>query len=67
MDKLALLNEAVQSDAGKRLLVYMHDVMVETAAMANSNADWVKGMGMLISRIKMIEQDFKKELNKGRN
>lgn len=45
----------------------MQEVMVETAAAGKSNAEWVKGMGMLISRVKGIVQEFEKERNKGRN
>lgn len=66
-NRLALLNEAVQSEAGQRLLAYMQEVMVETAAAGKSNAEWVKGMGMLISCVKGIGQEFEKERNKGRN
>lgn len=66
-ERLAWLNEAVQSEHGKRLVAYMQDVMIETASFQNASAEWVKGMGILINRIKRIEQDFKKELEKGRN
>ena len=66
-NRLALLNEAVQSEAGQRLLAYMQEVMVETAAAGISNAEWLKAMGMLISRVKVIGQEYEKQLNKRRN
>ncbi len=60
------LREFLRSDKGRLLLCYLTDFMVETAAKANTNAEWVKGMGMLINHLNQVDSECRKlnELNR---
>ena len=46
--ELIELREFLRSDKGRLLLCYLTDFMVEVSNRSNSNAEWIKGMGMLI-------------------
>ena len=66
MTELIELREFLISDKGKLLLCYLTDFMVETSSKANANAEWIKGMGMLIKHLKEIDNTCQKlnELNR---
>lgn len=56
MKKLIELREFLSSDKGQVLLSYLTDFMVETSSKCNMNAEWIKGMGMLINHLKEIDK-----------
>ena len=66
MTDLVELREFLHSDKGRLLLCYLTDFMIETASKTNTNAEWVKGMGMLINCLKEIDEKCRKlnELNR---
>ena len=54
------LKEALESKSGEIILQAAQNRMVELSAIMNANAEWVKGMGMLIDYLnKAKEKDFK--------
>lgn len=55
MNDLIDLREFLRSEKGELLLGYLTDFMVETSVKTNANAEWVKGMGMLINHLKEID------------
>lgn len=65
-DNLARLNEAVTSPQGQEIINYMCEYMIDMASKSGANAEWIKGMGMLIFHVKDIEQQFLREINNGR-
>ena len=60
------LREFLNSDKGRLLLCYLTDFMIETSVKANSNSEWIKGMGMLINHLKEVDQKCRKlnEINR---
>ncbi len=50
------LRELLQSEKGKLLLCYLTDYMVEMSVKSNADAEWIKGMGMLINRLRQIDE-----------
>ena len=66
MDKLILLREFLDSDGGRLLLCYATEYMIETAAKPNANAEWVKGMGMLINHLNEVDKLCQQKFNKNR-
>ena len=50
------LRESMQSEKGKLLLCYLTDYMVEMSVKANADAEWIKGMGMLINRLRQVDE-----------
>lgn len=63
-NKLILLRDAIESESGKLILDECRRYMVEVASMTNSNAEWVKGMGLLINRLQSIDNECKKLYDK---
>ncbi len=55
MDKLLIIREFVHSEGGKMLLEFCKDFMVETSTK-NTNAELIKGMGLLINHIQEIDE-----------
>ena len=66
MDKLILLREFLNSDGGRQVLSYATDFMIETASKTNANAEWVKGMGMLINHLKEVDELCKKQFERNK-
>lgn len=66
MSELIELREFILSDKGKLLLCYLTDFMIKTSSKANTNAEWIKGMGMLINHLHEIDEKCRKinELNR---
>lgn len=66
MINLIELREFLNSDKGRLLLCYLTDFMIETASKPNVNAEWVKGMGMLINYLKEVDEKCRKinEINR---
>ena len=66
MQELVELREFLSSDKGRLLLCYLTDFMIETSAKCNVNAEWIKGMGMMINHLKEIDQQCRNlnELNR---
>ena len=50
------LRDLMQSEKGKLLLEYLAGYMVEMSVKSNANAEWIKGMGMLINRLKEVDE-----------
>ncbi len=50
------LRDLMQSERGKLLLEYLSAYMVEMSVKSNANAEWIKGMGMLISHLKEVDE-----------
>lgn len=46
----------MRSEKGRLLLRYLTDFMVEFSTRGNANAEWIKGMGMLINHLKEIDE-----------
>ena len=40
--------------------------MIETASKTNANAEWVKGMGMLINHLKEVDELVKKQFERNK-
>lgn len=57
------LREFLQSETGKLLLRYLTDFMIETSAKANTNAEWIKGMGMIINHLTEIDEKCRNLMN----
>lgn len=66
MDKLILLREAINSEGGRQVLSYATEYMIETASKTNANAEWVKGMGMLINHLKEVDELCKKQFERNK-
>ena len=66
MTELIELREFLLSDKGKLLLCYLTDFMIETASKSNTNAEWIKGMGMLIKHLNEIDEKCRKINNLNR-
>lgn len=66
MINLIELREFLKTDKGRLLLCYLTDFMIETASKSNINAEWVKGMGMLINHLKEVDEKCRKlnEINR---
>lgn len=58
--ELVELREFLHSDKGRLLLGYLTDFMVEISIKGNTNAEWIKGMGMLINHLKEIDEQCRK-------
>ena len=50
------VTELMRSEKGRLLLRYLTDFMVEVSTRGNANAEWIKGMGMLINHLKEIDE-----------
>lgn len=61
--ELVELREFLHSDKGRLLLCYLTDFMVEVSTRSNGNAEWIKGMGMLINHLKEIDEQCR-QINK---
>lgn len=50
------IREFLKTEKGQLLLGYLSDFMVEMSVKANVNAEWIRGMGMLINHLKEIDE-----------
>lgn len=53
---LIVLREFLHSQTGQMLLQYLSDFMIETSVKANADAQWLKGMGMMIDHLKKVDE-----------
>jgi len=60
-DEKVFLSQAIESADGKKILTECQDYMVSLSAKTNVNAEWIKGMGMLIAHIRDIPPQVRKE------
>lgn len=58
---ILLLREFLHSDKGQWLLSYLTDFMVECSLKTNMNAEWIRGMGMMIHHLKQIDEQCRRE------
>lgn len=64
IEKLIALRDAIESTNGKLIIEECQRYMVEVASKPNSNAEWVKGIGLLLNQLKSIEEECRKLLSK---
>ena len=50
------LREFLKSGKGRLLLSYLTDFMVEMSVKGNVNAEWLRGMGMLIHHLEEVDE-----------
>ena len=62
-NKLILLREAISSESGQLIINECHRYMVEMSAKSNSEAEWIKGMGLLVNRLLSIDEECQKMFN----
>lgn len=62
--ELVALRDSINSNDGKRILDECQRYMVETGSRQNSNAEWIKGMALLINRLKSIDDECQRLYNK---
>lgn len=55
------LREFLQSTSGQLLLRYLTDFIVETSVRNNVNAEWLRGMGMMIDHLKKIDEKCRQQ------
>lgn len=60
------LREFLRSDKGRLLLCYLTDFMVETSIKSGANAEWIKGMGMLINHLNTIDEKCRRDNEQNR-
>lgn len=60
LEDLIRLRDAVASPDGQKILGECRRFMVEVACRSNSNAEWIKGMGLLIGQLDTIEDRCRK-------
>lgn len=60
-DEKVFLSQAIESTDGQKILTECQDFMVSMSAKVNVNAEWLKGMGMLIAHIRDIPAEVRKE------
>lgn len=60
MNELIELRDFLHSDRGRLLLRYLTDFMVELSIKSTTNAEWIKGMGMLINHLNGIDEKCRK-------
>lgn len=49
------LREFLNGHTGQFLLSYLCDFMIETSVKSGANAEWIKGMGMMIDHLKKVD------------
>lgn len=60
------LREFLKSKGGRLILCYACDFMIETSSKSCANAEWVKGMGMLINHLKEVDELCQQKFNRNR-
>ncbi len=67
INALIFIRDTIKSNGGRQVLSYAVDFMIENASRLGTNAEWVKGMGMLINHLEEVDEECQKLLNKERN
>jgi hypothetical protein len=65
--KLALIDEALNSNHGKMIIDLIKEYMVELASHSNSNAEWVKGIGIALARLNDLQKEYRNLKTRERN
>jgi hypothetical protein len=60
------LRDFLNSEGGRQVLSYATEYMIETSAKGNANAEWIKGMGMLINHLKEVDELCQRKFNNER-
>jgi hypothetical protein len=60
------LRDFLNSEGGRQVLSYATEYMIETASKGNANAEWIKGMGMLINHLKEVDELCQRKFNNER-
>jgi hypothetical protein len=60
------LRDFLSSEGGRQVLSYATEYMIETASKTNANAEWVKGMGMLINHLQEVDEQCKKQFERNK-
>lgn len=63
-DRLILIRDTINSESGRQVLSYATEFMLDVASRPGSNAEWVKGMGMLISHLKEVDMACKNKFER---
>lgn len=63
MEQLIRLRDAVASPDGQAIVNECHRFMIEVASRSNSNAEWIKGMALMINRLLSIDDECQKMFN----
>lgn len=61
MDKLIRLREALASKEGQLIMEYCKDFMVEISGWNAANAEWIKGIGMLLRDLESVPEKCERE------
>lgn len=64
IEKLIALRDAIESTNGKLIIEECQRYMVEVASKPNSNAEWVKGIGLLLNQLKSIDGEYQRLYDK---
>ena len=69
MDKhqLAIINDALNSSQGKMIIELMKAQMVELANHPQSNAEWLKGIGIALGKLESLQKEYQTLKSKERN
>lgn len=62
-EQLIRLRDAVASPDGQAIVNECHRFMIEVASRSTSNAEWIKGMGLLINRLLSIDAECRQIFN----
>lgn len=60
LQHLIFLRDAIGSPQGLMIMEEACRYMVEVGSRPNSNAEWIKGMAMLIDRLKSVESECRR-------
>lgn len=60
LQHLIFLRDAISSAQGLMIMEEACRYMVEVGSRQNSNAEWIKGMAMLIDRLKSVESECRR-------
>ena len=58
------LRNFLKSKGGELVLRYAADFMIESSSKSSANAEWIKGMGMLINHLKEVDELCQKKFNR---
>lgn len=62
-EQLIRLRDAVASPDGQAIVNECHRFMIEVASRSTSNAEWIKGMGLMVNRLLSIDDECQKMFN----
>ena len=67
MDELIKLREVLQSPDGRLILDYAKNYMITLANSRNTNAEWLKGIGLLLAKLQEVPEECKRENERNEN